>query len=83
MNDAIENVYISRVSEDGWMVREKWDPATSTLTFEFNKDFWNLDKQNLLLTDFEGVVVTCHEANIRRMVRQLQSVAATGQLKEE
>jgi hypothetical protein len=52
------------------------------LTFYFAPEFYDKGKQNLLTTMFEGQEVTVHEANIRKMVRVLQHVAATGEYPE-
>jgi hypothetical protein len=59
-----------------------WDEKNKVFTIVFPSDFWDPEQQNLLLTEFEGVPVTCHEAGIRRLVRQLQAVAATGKFPE-
>jgi hypothetical protein len=60
------------------MVTQAWDQNTLTLTFKFEPYFWDQEHQNLLLTTFEETPVTCHEAMIRRMVRELQAVCNTG-----
>jgi len=82
----ITTTYVNVLNTDpktNWTVTETWDPTTLTLSFKFNPNFWDTRYQNTMPVRFDGDDVTHHEATIRRLMAQLQSIADTGKYTEE